>query len=142
MALKERAGSGYNWGLAPTYHGSGGGRLVDLVLRGLDLGLQVRWRVEVLALVARAAALDVVHADGHCVVIGVDHGAVGWVSEAAVVLTSRAVTSLVLTAHLRRSRGTKGKRQREKVRQSDRKKENERESRIDQRVRACKRKKT
>lgn len=50
MALKERAGSAYNW--APTYHGSGGGRLVDLVLRGLDLGLQVCRRVEVLALVA------------------------------------------------------------------------------------------
>lgn len=52
MALKEQAGSAHNWGLAPTYHGSGGSRLVDLVLCGLDLGLQVRRRVEVLALVA------------------------------------------------------------------------------------------
>lgn len=101
IALTERAGSGCNWGLAATYHGSGGGRLVDLVLRGLDLGLQVCRRVKVFALVARAAALDVVHAHGHCVVVGVDHGAVGWVSEAAVVFTSRAVTSLVLPAHLR-----------------------------------------
>lgn len=46
--------------------------LIGLVLRGLNLGLQVGRRVEVLALLARAAALDVVHADGDRVVAGVD----------------------------------------------------------------------
>lgn len=100
------------WG---TYHGGRGRRLVDLVLGGFDLGLQVRRRVEVLALLARAAALDVVHAHGHCVVVGVDHGAVGWVGEAAVVLTSCAVSSLVLPTHLRSSDSEKIERRRERA---------------------------
>lgn len=75
--------------------------LVGLVLGGLNLGLQVgRW-VEVLALLARAAALDVVHADGDRVVAGVDHRAVARVGEAAVGLTAGAVSPLKLTADLR-----------------------------------------
>jgi len=78
----------------------GHGCLVGLVLGGLDLGLQVgRW-VEVLALLAGAAALDVVHADGDGVVAGVDHGAVAGVSEAAVGLPASAVAPLELAAHL------------------------------------------
>lgn len=74
--------------------------LVGLVLGGLNLGLQVgRW-VEVLALLAGAAALDVVHADGDRVVTGVDHGAVARVSKAAVGLAASTVAPLELTAHL------------------------------------------
>lgn len=90
-----------------SHHGCscGGGlrghsRLVGLVLRCLDLGLQVCRRVEVLALLARAAALDVVHADGDRVVAGVDHGAVAWVGEAAVRLAAGAVAALELAADL------------------------------------------
>ena len=56
--------------------------------------------MEVLALLARAAALDVVHADGDRVVAGVDHGAVARVSEAAVGLATGAVAPLELAAHL------------------------------------------
>lgn len=79
----------------------GHGRLVGLVLGGLDLGLQVRRRVEVLALLARAAALDVVHADGDGVVARVEHGAVARVGEAAVRLAAGAVPPLELAANLR-----------------------------------------
>lgn len=74
--------------------------LVGLVLGGLNLGLQVgRW-VEVLALLAGAAALDVVHAHGDRVVAGVDHRAVARVGEAAVGLPASAVAPLELAAHL------------------------------------------
>lgn len=104
MALKEQAGSGYNWGLAPTYHGCGCSRLVDLVLCGLDLGLQVRRRMEILALVARAAALDVVHAHDDRVLAAVHHARLYWVSVAALVLTPCAVAPLELTTHLERKR--------------------------------------
>lgn len=78
----------------------GHGRLVGLVLGGLYLGLQVGGGVEVLALLAGASALDVVHADGDRVVAGVDHGAVARVGEAAVGLSAGAVASLKLAAHL------------------------------------------
>lgn len=57
--------------------------------------------MEVLALLAGAAALDVVHADGDRVVAGVDHGAVARVSEAAVGLAASAVAPLELTANLK-----------------------------------------
>lgn len=57
--------------------------------------------MEVLALLAGAAALDVVHADGDGVVAGVDHGAVARVGEAAVGLPAGAVAPLELAAHLR-----------------------------------------
>lgn len=70
------------------------------MLGGLNLGLQVGRGVEVLALLTRAAALDVVHADGDRVVAGVDHGAVARVSEATVGLTASAVAPLELTANL------------------------------------------
>lgn len=56
--------------------------------------------MEVLALLAGAAALDVVHADGNCVVTGVDHGAVARVGKAAVGLAAGAVTPLELAANL------------------------------------------
>lgn len=58
------------------HHGRGRCGLVHLVLGSLNFGLQVGWRVEVLALFPRASALDVVHAHGDGVVVGVDHGAV------------------------------------------------------------------
>lgn len=74
--------------------------LAGLVLGGLNLGLQVgRW-VEVLALLAGAAALDVVHADGDRVVAGVDHGVVARVSKAAVGLAASAVAPLKLATNL------------------------------------------
>lgn len=82
------------------HHGRGGCGLVHLVLGGLDFGLQVGGRVEVLALFPGAPALDVVHAHGHRVVVGVDHGAVGRVGEAAVVLPPRAVAPLIFPTHL------------------------------------------
>lgn len=59
-----------------TYHGCSSRGLVDLMLGGFDFGLQVSRRVKVFALLPRAAALDVVHAHGDRVVVGVDHGAV------------------------------------------------------------------
>lgn len=102
-------GTGYNrQAVVPrSHHGCscGGGlrshsRLVGLVLGGLNLGLQVGRGVEVLALLAGAAALDVVHADGDRVVAGVDHGAVARVGEAAVGLAAGAVAPLELAAHL------------------------------------------
>lgn len=57
-------------------------------------------RVEVLALFPGAAALDVVHAHGDGVVVGVDHGAVCGVGEAAVVLAPGAVSPLIFPTHL------------------------------------------
>lgn len=70
------------------------------MLGRLDLGLQVGRGVEVLALLAGAAALDVVHAHGDRVVAGVDHGAVARVREAAVCLAAGAVAPLELAANL------------------------------------------
>lgn len=83
-----------------TYHGCSGRSLVDLVLGGLDLGLQVSRRVKVLALLPRTAALDVVHTHGDGVVIGVDHSAVRRVGKAAVVLPACAVAPLVFPTYL------------------------------------------
>lgn len=82
------------------------------MLRRLNLGLQVGRGVEVLALLAGAAALDVVHADGDRVVTGVDHGAVARVGEAAVGLAAGAVAPLELAADLRVGR-TDGRTQRD-----------------------------
>lgn len=82
------------------HHGRGGCGLVHLVLGCLDFGLQMGRRVEVLALFSGAPALDVVHAHSDGVVIGVDHGAVCGVGEAAVVLPPRAVSPLVFPTHL------------------------------------------
>lgn len=82
------------------HHGRGGCGLVHLVLGSLDLSLQVGRRVEVLALFPGAAALDVVHAHGDGVVVGVDHGAVCGVSEAALVLGPCAAAPLILPTHL------------------------------------------
>lgn len=91
-------------GLVQTaHHGRGGCGLVHLVLGSLDLGLQMGRRVEVLALFPGAPALDVVHAHGDGVVVGVDHGAVGGVGEAAVVLPPGAVAPLIFPAHLERT---------------------------------------
>lgn len=56
--------------------------------------------MEVLALLARAATLDVVHAHGDRVVAGVDHGAVARVGETAVCLAASAVAPLELAANL------------------------------------------
>lgn len=86
-----------------TYHGCSSRRLVHLVLGGLDLGLQVSRRVEVLALLPRAAALYVVHAHSDRVVVGVNHRAVWRMGEATVVLPARAVTPLVLPTYLVRT---------------------------------------
>lgn len=57
--------------------------------------------MKVFALVSGAAALYVIHAHGHCVIVGVDHCAVGRVGKPAVCLSARAVAALVLTTHLR-----------------------------------------
>lgn len=65
--------------------------------------------MEVLALFPGAAALDVVHAHGDGVVVGVDHGAVCGVGEAAVVLPPRTVASLIFPTHLE-EKITKGRR--------------------------------
>lgn len=56
--------------------------------------------MEVFALLPRAAALNVVHTHSDGVVVGVDHGAVRGVGEAAVVLSACAVAALVLATHL------------------------------------------
>lgn len=84
------------------HHGRGGCGLVHLMLGSLNFSLQVGWRVEVLALFPGAATLDVVHAYGDSVVIGVDHGAVSGVSEATVALPPSAVSPLILPTHLER----------------------------------------
>lgn len=56
--------------------------------------------MKVFALLTRAAALDVVHADGDSVVVGVNHGTVARVGKTTVGLTSSAVSPLELTANL------------------------------------------
>lgn len=86
--------------VAGTYHGCSGRSLVDLVLGCFDLHLQVSGRVEVFALLPRAAALNVVHTHSDGVVVGVDHRAVRRVGEAAVVLPACAVAPLVFATHL------------------------------------------
>lgn len=86
--------------VAGTYHGCSGRSLVDLVLGCFDLHLQVSGRVEVFALLPRAAALNVVHTHSDGVVVGVDHRAVRRVGEAAVVLPAGAVAPLVFATHL------------------------------------------
>lgn len=82
------------------HHGRGGCGLVHLVLGSLNFGLQMGGRMEVLALFPGAPPLDVVHAHGDGVVVGVYHGAVCRVGEATVVLSPGAVASLVLPTHL------------------------------------------
>lgn len=82
------------------YHSCSSCSLVHLVLGSFDLRLQVSWRVKVLALLPRAAALNVVHAHSDCVVVGVNHSAVCWVGEATVILPACAVTPLVLPTNL------------------------------------------
>lgn len=56
--------------------------------------------MKVFALLTRAAALDVVHADGDRVVVGVNHGTVARVCETTVGLTSSTVSPLELAANL------------------------------------------
>lgn len=82
------------------HHGRGGCGLVHLVLGSLNFGLQMGWRVEVLALFPGASTLDVVHAYSDGVVIVVDHSAVRAVGKAAVILPPGAVTPLILPTHL------------------------------------------
>lgn len=74
--------------------------MTGLVLCSLDSGLQVSWRVEVLALVSAAAAFNIVHADNDRVLVAVHHARLQGVSVAAVVLTSRAVPALEFSANL------------------------------------------
>lgn len=83
-----------------TYHGCSSRSLVDLMLGGFDLRLQVGWRVKVLALLPGAAALNVVHAHSDCVVVGINHGAVCRVGKATVILPTCAVTPLVFPTYL------------------------------------------
>lgn len=98
-AGRERAG-------VPTHHGSCGGcrlgrcSLVDLVLGGLDLGLQMGRGVEVFALFPRASPFDVIHAHGDRVVVGVDHGAVRGMSKPTIVFSPVAIATLVFSTHL------------------------------------------
>lgn len=75
------------------------------MLGSLDFGLQMGWRVEVLALFPGAPTLDVVHADGDSVVVVFDHGAVGGVSEATLALPSSTVAPLILPADLKQTEG-------------------------------------
>ncbi len=70
------------------------------MLGGFDLGLQVSRRVKVLALLPRAAALNVVHTHSDRVVVGVNHSAVCRVGKATVILPTRAVTPLILPTYL------------------------------------------
>ena len=88
------------WWVCWSHHGASGGVLAGLVLGSLDPGLQVSRGVEVLALVAAAAALDVVHADDDRVLTAVYHGCLQGMGVAAVTLAPRAVTPLELTTHL------------------------------------------
>lgn len=74
--------------------------MTRLVLGGLDPGLQVSRRVEVLALVSAAAAFDVVHADDDRVLAAVHHAGLQRVSVAAVALASCAVAALELSTNL------------------------------------------
>lgn len=83
------------------HHGSGGCGLVHLMLGSLNFGLQMGWRVEVLALFPGAPTLDVVHADGDSVVIVFDHSAVGGVSEATLALSPSTVAPLILSTDLK-----------------------------------------
>lgn len=83
-----------------THQAWGRGVLTGLVLCSLDSGLQVSWRVEVLALVSAAAAFNIVHADNDRVLVAVHHARLQGVSVAAVVLTSRAVPALEFSANL------------------------------------------
>lgn len=87
------------------HHGRGSRGLVHLMLGGLNFGLQVGRGVKVLALFPGAPTLDVVHAHSDGVVIGVDHGAVCRVSEAALALPPSTVSPLVLPTHLNESEG-------------------------------------
>lgn len=57
-------------------------------------------RVEILALLPGAAALNVVHANSDGVIDGVNHWTVAGVSEAAIGLPSCTVSPLKLAAHL------------------------------------------
>ena len=74
--------------------------LGGLLLGGLYFSQQVSRRVEVLALVAGATALDVVHAHGDGVVARVNGGAVAGVGKAAVRFATRTVATLELATHL------------------------------------------
>lgn len=64
--------------------------------------------MKVLAFVASAAALDVIHANNDRVLAAVHHGGFHRVGVAAVVLPACAVSSLELSTHLERGRYTFG----------------------------------
>lgn len=91
---------------ALSYHGCGcglgcDGCLTDLLLTGFNFGLQVCRRVEILALLPGAAALDIVHANSDSVISGVNHWTVTGVSKAAICLPSCTVSPLKFTTNLR-----------------------------------------
>lgn len=75
--------------------------LVDLVLGSLYLGLQMCRRMKIFALFPRASSLDVIHADGYCVVIGVNHCAVSRMSKSTIIFSSVAIATLVLSTYLK-----------------------------------------
>lgn len=83
-----------------THHACGRCVVTCLVLCSLDPGLQVSWRMEVLALVSAAAAFNVVHADDDRVLTAVHHAGLQRVSVAAVALTPRAITALEFSTNL------------------------------------------
>ena len=62
--------------------------------------LEMGRRVEVLAGVSGAAALDEVHAHGDAVVVGVYARFVRWVAVPALVLAAAAVAAQIVPAHL------------------------------------------
>lgn len=78
--------------------------LVDLVLGSFDLSLQVCRGVEIFALFPGASPFDVIHADGHCVVVGINHCTVGRVSEPAIVFSSITIAALIFSTYLQQHR--------------------------------------
>lgn len=81
------------------YHSSSCGSALG-ALRAFEACLQMSRRVKVFALLSGAAALHIVHADCHCVISAVNHGAVARVGKPTVCLSSGAVPPLKLSTHL------------------------------------------
>lgn len=94
-------GSTVRYGQSCPYHCSCS-CLVHLVLSCFDFGLQVCRGVKVLAFLPRASPFDVIHANCNSIFICVYHCNIYRVSVTAIVLTTCAISTLKLSANLKR----------------------------------------
>lgn len=75
-----------------------------MVMSCLELGLQMRRRMKILAFLPGASTFDIIHADRHSVIAHFDHGSIRRVSVAAIILPTGAISTLKFPANLKEER--------------------------------------